>query len=866
MSVINHKTFVATIRTKLLADLNDNVTISRWFERIITLAFLDARGILTIDNYDKKTIIALCHKENQLLKGIFNTTDMMLEALENNYPDHFYTPEMITLLKSNITKDTPITMISDFQEDFKDHERYMTFNAYNHQSLTIVDKDNITTVTQIFTPSFLAKWLASKSLLDLDFKKAKILDPSLGTGDLLLEVFEVLLAKYKPSTQDLKKTIKHIYKEQLFGFDIDEGVIIFAKFLFMMKAFEICPSYLDEEMVLPNFICLSKLKTFQDIDLIGSLYNIPPLELAKLSKEEATAYQLLKQKYEVVITNPPYMGRKILPSKLSNYLKNNYHYGKSELYTAFIEKGLAFLNDGGKLAMLTLHTWMFIKSFSSLRKYIINHFQIEEVLHLGKNTFENLNAYNALACSFVIKKTLPTKQALFVRLTDYENIKAKEQGYYVKNNYYYIDQHMFLNLAYAPFLYWLDNKQYQILLKSTKLGSVASIRQGLATGDNKEYLRWWYEVEQNAISFDSTSLLTFWQTNKKYVPYNKGGDKTKWYKTSGIVIRFDKKAYQALAKQGNHLPSKEYYFKEGITWSLFGFNSFNVRYKEAGYVFDVSGSSLFVKKDLEAYILAFLSSKVAFFYLSALAPTVNFQVGNIASLPLIIDYSKKAEITTHTIELIALAKQLDKLDELSWHYEANEFYTSYDSQKTLLENLDAYQSKINNIYTKISTHETKIDELFQIIYDLKLQDKTYQEVKMISFKDIICEMLSYLVGVVLGRYHIAGYQSNLKTDDFVALDEVVSEIKQLIYQKMPHVKLEEIQNILNMTIDNYFEKHFAKSHIQKYHNLPIYWYKKINNQTFIGYYHNLVKTYKLDSIQGIKKNYNAFDLIYNIKN
>ena len=142
----------------------------------------------------------------------------------------------------------------------------------------------------------------------------------------------------------------------------------------------------------------------------------------------------------------------------------------------------------------------------------------------------------------------------------------------------------------------------QILIHQPKLGSFTHIRQGLATGDNKNYVRWWYEVEPSSIGFHCHSVESFLNSKKKYAPYNKGGDKTKWYATSKLVIQFDEKAYQALQKQGNHLPSKEYYFKKGITWSLFGFNSFNVRYKEEGYVFDVSGSSLFVDSSLEKYI------------------------------------------------------------------------------------------------------------------------------------------------------------------------------------------------------------------------------------------------------------------------
>ncbi len=879
MSVMDHDTFIAKLRSKLCQSLKQKKLVTKWFERIITIEYLIARKLVEQVDYRKDTILKLCKWENQVFKGIFENN---LDELASNYPTNFYDEEMITLLKTYINEKTPIEEISNFQEDFKDHERYTDLTYDNRNLQTIITKDNIGAVTQIFTPPFVAKWMVSHAMDSNSqaFLHYKVLDPCLGTGQLLLEVTDLLLAKYQLDKKiNLKKTIQKIYHEQLYGFDIDESVIVFAKFLFVMKAWEKCPTYLDDEVIIPNFICLKKQPTikqledvFSNIELVGSLVRVPDLDYDAILKSvqdevkpSIITCQMLKQKYDLVITNPPYMGRKVLPDFLLQYLNQHFIYGKSELYTAFIERCLEYLAPNGKLAMLTLHTWMFIKSFSALRKHLLTAFQIKEVLHLGKNTFANLNAYNALACSFIIENKAKTTLSRFVRLTEYDDINQKEVGYQDLKNHYLIDQKQFLYLDNCPFIYWLNDHEMTILQKSPKLGSLANIRQGLATGNNKEYLRLWYEVDPSEISFHSKSLAEFFQTKKKYAPYNKGGSQTKWYKTSKTVIKFDQTSFNQLQKQGNHLPSKEYYFQEGITWSLFGFNSFNVCYKENGYVFDVSGSTMFVKKPWEKYILAYLSSNVAFFFLSAIAPTVNFQVGNLASLPVIIDEKKVVEINKIVDSLIDTSRYLDAQDELSWNYQANEIYQNYQSSLTLAKNCQIYLTKRQNLAQLIYTNEQTINQIFQEIYQINLPSATPKLIKTPTYKELVTDLLSYLVGVVFGRYPLDNYQIGINNEEFIDVALLTSKVEELIVTKMNYQALEEMEKLLQMNLKSYFTNHFGRLHIKHYHDVPIYWYKEIQHKMFIGYYHTLKKDVIIDKNQTIKENYLKNNLFYHLK-
>lgn len=877
MSVTDYKTFSSKIREKLLEDLSDHKIIQLWFERIITIQYLVAYDIFSFDNdYTYKNIIKLCEKENSYFPSLFPDN---IEVLRNNYPSCFYTKEIVELLEKNINKNTSVEEIINFQEDFKDHERYINFTSTSRNSDTLVTKDNITSVTQIFTPKWIAKLMCENTLNNHNFETVSILDPCLGTGHLLVVMFDELFKKYKKNTNyNNFSIIKKIYQKQLFGFDIDEIVIRLAKFIFLIKAINVCPDINVSTIPLPNFVHIRSFdidkdsqyynlsKKFEKASLVGSLIKVSDSckVLKDLTTEEEALVKvvnLLNKKYDIVITNPPYMGRKVLPKDLLEFLNNNFSLGKSELYTSFIERCLTFLNEDGSLAMLTLHTFMFIKSFEELRKYIIMNYQIDQLLHLGKNTFENLNAYNALACMFIIRNKKPFDKTLFINLTSYDDNQLKKDAYKKGKDRYILSQYDFLEIEGAPLIYWLSKKEIDILTKSLKLGQFAKIRQGLATGDNKSFIRMWYEVPYDLIGFNYSSIQEFLKSKKEYAPYNKGGDQTKWYTTSKTVISFDEPSYNKLLKMGNHLPSREYYFKEGITWSLFGFNTFNVRYKEKGYVFDVSGSSLFVDKEYEKYILAFLSSNVAFYFLSALAPTVNFQVGNIASLPLIIDRKKITHINADVEKLINYAYYLDKQEELSWNYVENEIIKNYDYTKSLIENINYYDQKIQLIKQNSLLLEEQINLLFNDIYDIEVDSTPKTKLVLKDCKDYIDEILSYAVGLAFNRYQKNGYRSSLDNTKFICINDLVLEINKILTQEV----VKEIEHILGYNLNEYYNKYFGKRHIAKYHNLPIYWYKKINNQMYLGYYHTLKNDVIIDYKLGIKVNYLNNNLYYQLK-
>ncbi|MCM1259774.1 MAG: BREX-1 system adenine-specific DNA-methyltransferase PglX [Prevotella sp.] len=898
MSVKEHHTFSAHIRESLLVDIQDEEMVQEWFVRIISLQFLIARGILS--DYQKRTkeeVISYCKKENELFPNIFPTH---IEKLEKYYPIHFFTAERKSQLSHMINQQTPIEYFGAYLEDFRDHERYHTFTSTLRNSDTLVDEKNIFAATQIFTPKMVCQYMVDNTIdtknnlynlhssnqRRINLNDFTIIDPCLGTGNILLVALQKLVQKYQEeTTYSLVEIYKRIYNTHLYGLDIDAIAICIAKFIFVIKAFEDVPEFLHPtHYTIPHFHWIPQTKKkdftkhkeidqiialFQGASLKGSLIQIPlrlnfpkeKMEIYPILKELYAPFVLLQKKYDVVLINPPYMGRKVLPKEMLEYLNYHYPYGKSELYTAFIERGIYFLKPQGILSMIMLHTWMFIRSFTSLRYHILNHYQLTSVLHLGKNTFENLNAYNALAMAFVLENQLPYTNTCFVQLSQYDTIEEKEKGFFETSNYYYHSQTKLLAMENSAFTYWMSDRAFDILKQAPKLGKISQIRQGLATGNNKAFLRMWYEVPPHEIGYYEESIDAFLRSGKKYAPYNKGGDQTRWYSTSGIVIRFDPTSYQKLLLQGNHLPSRQYYFQKGITWSLFGFNSFNVRYKEEGYVFDVSGSSLFAKEEDILYFLGFLSSSVAFYFLSLLAPTVNFQVGNIASLPILIDKQKKEEASSIVNQLIYLAKLLDKENELSWNF--NPYWQQLKGM-SLSSALCQYQMYIDQIQIQMEQLEQQIDSIFQDIYQIKVPPLPKVKKQKQSDKEKIKRLLSYLVGIVLGRYTEKLYKGTIDNTRFIQLEVVILEIRRLFHLMFDKTSEQEAENILGQSLENYFFNHFAKEHIKMYHYLPIYWYKKIDDKLYIGYYHTLIHQVIIDKEQGIQENYCKNQLAYPI--
>jgi hypothetical protein len=289
--------------------------------------------------------------------------------------------------------------------------------------------------------------------------------------------------------------------------------------------------------------------------------------------------KIMSQKYDVVCTNPPYMGRKGMNPNFSNYINDKYPDSKSDLFAVFMECCVEFTKKNKFTSMLTQNSWMFLFSFHSLRLKIYSNFTMINMVHLGYGTF----GADFGTTTFVLRKlNIRDYNALYVRLVDYRNIEEKDKQYFNKENYMLASFEKFRLIPGNPLAYWASDNMRNIFSSATPLDNYAEPRQGLATGDNNKFLRVWSEIDTNKIGFDFESIEEFHDSSYKWLPYNKGGNFRRWYGNQEVVIAFDKRNYDLLSRQGNQLPSKQYYLRESVTWSFISTRSFSVRYSPKG--------------------------------------------------------------------------------------------------------------------------------------------------------------------------------------------------------------------------------------------------------------------------------------------
>lgn len=774
-------------------------------------------------------------------------------------------------------------------------------------------------------------------------KEIKCIDPCMGSGHILSYIFDVLVMIYESYGIQKREAVESIIKNNIYGLDVDDRAGQLSYFLIMMKACQYDKRFLSRKthhniysikesknlnpLLINIFIdgnteieknLNNLLVQMKDAKEYGSLITIDSVNfellkdrLIELEKNrdillsEQTINELeeiiiigeiLSSKYDVVVTNPPYMGKKSLNSILGKYLDIKYKNSKTDLYAAFIEKCMNLAKQNKFVSMITIHSWMFISSFIKLREDILNNYTIDSMIHTGAATFEELNSFNVLATSFCLRKIkIPMFKSLFVRLSQYYDAEEKKTMFYDPHNKFILNQDELDKIPGSPIAYWASDDIIKAFQEGQRIGDVFDVKQGLATADNDRFVRYWHEVDFNKIKFDAEDSSQALESGSKWFPYNKGGKFRKWYGMNEYIVNWEQDGFEirnfvdGKGKLRSRPQNREFYFREGITWSLFGFENFAVRYKKPGFIFDVSGSSMFLSQNLTYYVLAFLASKVAFTYLSFLAPTVNFQVGNIEDLPLIIDYNLKTEIEELAGKCIEIVRNDWNSYEYSWDFQKidmikfNENNIEVTCRKLIEENE-------NNILC-LKNYEEEINKKFIKIYNIE-QDVNPEVVdRDISIMRIDSEIavksfISYAVGCMMGRYSLdkaglvyAGGEFNSSdyvtfdadrdgiipiSDDEYFEDDIVHRFIDFVKVVYGEENLEDnLQFIANAlggkshsraVIRNYFIKDFYKDHVKLYKKRPIYWLfdsGKKNGFKCLIYMHR----YSKDTIARIRTDY-----------
>jgi len=550
-------------------------------------------------------------------------------------------------------------------------------------------------------------------------EEIKVIDPCMGSGHILVYAFDVLMQIYTAQGYVERDAAKSIVENNLFGLDIDTRAYQLAYFAVMMKARQYNRRILNGE-ARPNlyaiddsaalkqdiidFVANGNSKLKRDLQSIandlynakeyGSIMDVAPVDFAaiyarieeirdgiSLEKNIVINHVLplvrqaeaMAQKYDVVVTNPPYMGSSGMSAKLSDYVKSNYPDSKSDLFAVFMERCGQMVKKNRYQAMITQHAWMFLSSFEKLRSKLLS-LDTVNMAHLGARAFEEIGGEVVQTTSFVLRKS-HTKggKGVYCRLIEPTTQKGKEDMFLAGENRYESAQDNFSKIPDSPIAYWVSEKFIEAFEKGVKLGNVADSKQGLATADNNRFLREWFEVNNRRIKFDAKSRDEAEKSEKKWFPYNKGGEFRKWYGNNDYIVNWENDGFEIRnffddkGKLRSVVRNPNYYFRESASWSLISSSVAAFRYKPYGHIFDVAGMSFFSANNLK-YLLALCNTPFAMEVLKIIAPTINYQCGDIACIPVIDDKTKKEQIENIVDDNIETSKTDWDSFETSWDF------------------------------------------------------------------------------------------------------------------------------------------------------------------------------------------------------
>ena len=567
-------------------------------------------------------------------------------------------------------------------------------------------------------------------------EQLKVIDPCMGSGHILCYLFDVLMQIYLDNGYSKREAVRSILENNLFGLDIDKRAAQIAYFSVMMKAREYDSNFFSRSNIpqprvydiqesnwlggaykheMGNFLNSQQhrdtlnylLDAFVDAKEYGSILQIKPLDYEGLKEAwetsaAATASNvnmamwydavkdsveklieqaiLLSQKYDAVVTNPPYMGASNMNPCLNEFIKQNYADYKSDFFSAFVVRASQMTKPEGRCGFFTPYVWMFIQSYEKLRQYLYSQATLETLIQFEYSAFEEATVP---VCTFTFAKRHVNKKGNYLRLVDFRGgmeVQRQKTLEAIANHncgfYYEQSTDNFAKIPGSPVAYWASKVLLQTFSENESLGTIARPRIGQNTGDNNRFLRLWYEVQEKRITFDlSHEEMT--TRSYKWIPYNKGGEFRRWYGNQEYVINWENdgkeiKDYAVVRNHGKHwsryIQNIENMCKPGVTWSFITSGSFSVRYLPKGFICDVAGSAIFPSEKYILPLLALCNSKFAGKVLSVLNPTMNMQAGNVASIPVNKKVVDNVAINKNTMDCISLEQEEWDAFETSWDF------------------------------------------------------------------------------------------------------------------------------------------------------------------------------------------------------
>lgn len=467
---------------------------------------------------------------------------------------------------------------------------------------------------------------------------------------------------------------------------------------------------------------------------------------------------LLAMQYDAIVANPPYMGGRVMFPELKRLVEGRFSTSSGDLYSAFLSRFLVSTKESGFLSFIVLHTLIYLSSFQELRRSILQGRTISGLLHVGYNTFPELNSKIAQGVALsVMGSKFDGFVGRYVGLNHLSQSADKGVGFLESKSVYEKDQAEFLKIPFSPLAYWISPRLVEVFANSKNIESLGPVRQGFQTGDNDKYLRYWFEVAIEDVNFSAPNRDEFFESGKKWAPYNKGGSFRRWYGNHEFLVRFDKEAYEALGRQGNCLPSRDLYFKEGITWSALTSSDFGARYSPPGFTFSAKGACAFPESNEINFVLGLLNSKVASEVLKIFSGTLDFNVGSIREIPVLGDSGLKYAVSIKVEEAVSLAKSEWDSNEVSWGFSANPLVGQGEDVQDMAGAFSTWFRMRQNEIISLQEIEKKIDSLFLKAYGLvdDLDSSGGMNGPTEKIKEVASQQLvSYALGCMMGRYSL----------------------------------------------------------------------------------------------------------------
>ena len=878
----------------------------------------------------KYMIIKQCDALTDILPFLFDKTHDYVELL---FPDNLLADDAIVdRMINTIPEDNwdNVEIIGWLYQYYISDRKDEVFAGLKKNKK--IQKEDIAPATQLFTPEWIVRYMVQNSLgrlwaeghetklkdtwkyyleeasqedsvekqlveirkesSQLKLEDIKILDPSMGSGHILVYAFDLLYDIYEEQGYVQSEISQLIIENNLYGLDIDYRAAQLAYFAVMMKgrskdrrfftrnvkpniyaieqsnglvSFEHDSGQLileDEHKETANHIIsafknaleygsLVKVESRDYDGLLRYIYNLEHKGFNTLL--EQSWYESIKEslpilielskvlsaKYDVVCTNPPYMGSNGMNAMLSSYIKRLYPNTKSDLSTVFMELSLDMCKPNGRISMINIPVWMFIKSYEALRARLITSHTIETMLHFGRGIFGS----DFGTTGFVIKNNFVDNyigiyRKLYKKQGAVDNILQKEKWFFDKLGEYKINNNNFTMIPGMPIAYWISDKLIASFINGAQTNKLATPKQGMSTCDVNRFVKMWCEP-----SIYDTNILER-KKQKKWIVYNKGGDFRKWYGNREYLVLWNNNG-DMLRKNNAALRNTDSYFKEFIAWTKISSCGTGFRDFEEDFLFDGAGGSLFLNNNSDKkYVLGFLNTIVCQTILDLISPTLNFNESHIGSLPIIIKKAENERVSEIVCNNINISKTDWDTFETSWDFKKHPLL-SYKSMSgwedeplsgRIKQAFKSWQRFKEQQFNKLKTNEEELNRIFIEIYDLAdeltpgVEDKDvtvyrvaeskdeldYKSNYIIDKSDVIKSFISYAVGCMFGRYSpynegliYAGGEWNYGKLQNELWEAAGDSIKEKLERSpdgfiIGDFILPDVDNVIPITDDNYF--------------------------------------------------------------